>query len=251
LTALVLVLQLLCATTSSAQRPALLQLMVVDGESGAPISGVQVAVDGGRMGALSGPEGMVELSVTAGDSVVLELRSVGYASRGLTAFPTAGQPLLITVPLELAPVPLAPVSVEIDATPRSRDVREFYARARRGVGQYITRAEIEERHLRDLNDLFRTLPGITLSNTAFGDKPMMESKTSMMPERGGGECSVQYFLDGTPISPPEGAVGFDVDLDEVEGIEIYRRGAGVPARFQRQHGSCGVILIWKRQSLAG
>jgi hypothetical protein len=232
-------------------RPAVLQLLVIDAGTSRPIVGAQVIVDGGREVVQSGSDGMVELTAAEGDSLVLELRMVGYGNRALTATPTTGIPLLVTVPLELAPIILAPVRVEVESGPRTRALREFYERARRGAGQYLTRAEIDRRQPRDLSDLFRMLPGITLSAGTFGDRPEMEAKGSMLQEPGSSECSLQYFLDGTPINPPEGAIGFDVELSEVEGIEIYRRGTGVPARFQRQHGSCGVILIWKREALDG
>lgn len=253
LRALLLALPCFASTGAEAQQiPARLQILVIDAGTARPISGVQVIVDGGPAGAISNSEGMVEIAGVAGDSVVLQLRMVGYATRGLTVTPTGGTPLLVTVPLELAPVTLAPVRVEVEGASRqSRDLRDFYERVRRGPGQYLTRADIVRRKPRDLTDLFRMLPGMVLSSTTFGDSPSLEAKGSMLADPGSSECSVQYFLDGTPIRPPEGAIGFDVDLSEVEGIEIYRRGTGVPARFQRQHGSCGVILIWKRPSLGG
>ena len=248
---LALGLTLSVAASGAAQSiPVVLQLVVIDATSGAPIPGVQVLVAGGG-GAISGDDGLAEVPGTLGDSVVMEVRRVGYAVRRLSAYPTSGTPLLITVPLELAPVTLAPVRVAVPGVPRSRALREFYDRARKGAGQYLTREDIYRRRARNLADLFRTLPGISLSYTAFGEKPVMEAKGSMLTDPGSADCAVQYFLDGTPIKPPEGAIGFDVELSEVEGIEIYRRGAAVPARYQRQHGSCGVILIWKRESLDG
>jgi hypothetical protein len=238
------------AAPSAAQStPVVLQVVVVDATSGDPIPGVQVIVDG-KSGVVSGVDGMADVPGTLGDSVVMEIRRVGYAVRRLSAYPTSGTPLLITIPLELAPVTLAPVRVEAAATPRSRELREFYARMRGGAGQFLTRSDIDSRRPRDLNDLFRMLPGIPMSQTAFGEKPMMEAKASVLADREG-ECSVQYFLDGTPILPQAGVIKLDVAPDEVEGIEIYRRGTLAPPRFQRQHGSCGVILIWKRPSLDG
>lgn len=247
---LLLALPLPVATSAAAQSiPVVLQVVVVDATSGAPIPGAQVIVDG-RGGMVSGDDGMAEVAGTLGDSVVMEVRRVGYALRRLSAYPTSGTPLFITIPLELAPVTLAPVRVEATAGPRSRELREFYARMRGGAGQFLSRSDIDSRRPRDLNDLFRMLPGIPMSQTAFGDKPMMEAKASMLADREG-ECSVQYFLDGTPILPQAGVIKLDVAPDEVEGIEIYRRGTLAPPRFQRQHGSCGVILIWKRPSLDG
>ena len=240
---------LLCAAQHAAAQsiPVVLQVVVVDAISGAPIPGAQVIVDGER-GVMSGEDGLAEVPGTLGDSVVMEVRRLGYGVRRLSAYPTAGTPLLITVPLELAPVTLAPVRVEAAAGPRSRELREFYARMRGGAGQFLSRADIESRRPRDLNDLFRMLPGIPMSQTALGEKLVMEAKGSMVPDRGGTECSVQYFLDGTPIMPHGGVIKLEVAPNEVEGIEIYRRGATVPPRFQRQHGSCGVILIWKRET---
>ncbi len=44
-------------------------------------------------------------------------------------------------------------------------------------------------------------------------------------------------------------IGRDIRLNEIEGIEIYRRGATVPAKFHRYRNSCGVILIWKKERI--
>ena len=240
---------LLSATLSAQQHGAAVQLLVVDAATTRPIEGVRVVVDGGARGGLTDAAGIVEIASSAGDSLVFELRMLGYAPLELTVYAVAGMPLLVTVPLEPAPVRLTPVRVAVESAPRSRSLREFYERVRRGPGQYLTRSDIERRDVRTLTDLFRTVPGISMSSTIFGETPMMEAKGSMLPDRGSSDCAVQYFLDGTPITPPEGAIGFDVDLNDVEGIEIYRRGTLVPSRFQRQRGSCGVILIWKRESL--
>lgn len=247
-----IVLALFTSADASAQRvPVVLQILVLDGATGEPIPGAQVVVNGGRTGTVSGQDGMADLPADADDSLQLEVRMLGYATRSLSARPTTGQSLLLTIPLEPEPIPLEPVRIEVEGAPRSRQLRDFYARTRGGAGQFLTRADIERRRPRDLSDLFRMLPGIPLIATPMGDKPAMEGKASAVPSLGSREadCAIQYFLDGTPIQPSNGVVGLDVSLREIEGIEIYRRATGVPAKYQRRNNSCGVILIWRRERL--
>ncbi|HYW06275.1 MAG TPA: hypothetical protein VE913_04925, partial [Longimicrobium sp.] len=64
------------------------------------------------------------------------------------------------------------------------------------------------------------------------------------------ECPILYFLDGTPIQPlPNGSIDHEIRPDDIEGIEVYRRGTLAPPEFRRVGDNCGIVLIWKRESL--
>jgi hypothetical protein len=241
----------LAAQTTAAQRPATaIELTVVDAEKGQPLPDVQVLV-AGRPASSTDSSGFVRLGGLSASRVDLEIRLLGYQPLSLDVGVPAGDTLLLTIPLEPSPLILPEVRAEVEAGPRSRQLTEFYQRVRTGTGQYFTRAEIERRGPRDLSDLMRLVPGMRLLTTPAGDKISTESKATAIgdlldPESR--ECAIEYFLDGSPIKPIHGGViGAEVALDEIEGIEIYRRGTTVPAAFHRMKNNCGVILIWKRE----
>lgn len=232
------------------QASAVLEIIVLDAVSGAPIPNAQVVVEGGR-GGLTNSQGVLRIRQLPAAPVTVQVQFLGYAPATFSAPLESGRVTHFSVPLTVEAIPLAGVRAEVRA-PRSRELREFYTRARTGTGQYITRAEIEERRPRDLSELFRLLPGVRLVSGPVGDKPVMEAKTSAGTNRNGRaqECAIQYFVDGTPYKPTlDGMIGVDIPLKDIEGIEIYRRGSGVPAKFHRMGNNCGVILIWKKERI--
>lgn len=150
-------------------------------------------------------------------------------------------------------VALPGVRATATPAPRTRELREFYARVERGSGRYITRAQIDLQKPLRLTDLFRAIPSLSLTSTAIGERAQMTDNVSAGSSRDrgpDGECAIQYFVDGTPFEASHGGmIGIDLRPSEVEGIEIYRNSATVPARFRRTGASCGTILIWKRERI--
>lgn len=237
------------AARGQAGAPAALEIVVVDASTGAPLHNAQVLL-ARTGGTLTNTAGLARFGAIRAASVQVSVRHVGYADRTVSIELAPGSTFRLRVPLELDPVVLQGVQTRVGAGPRSRDLRDFYLRARRGVGHYITRADIERDRPRDLSELMRSLPGLRLVHTPAGERPSMEAKTSAASDVFGPEpdCRIQFFLDGSPIQPIHGGVlGAEVALREVEGIEIYRRGIGAPTKYQRLNSTCGLVLIWKRE----
>ena len=241
-------------TEAQQAQPATLEVIVLSAATGQPIVGADVRVPKVAR-VVTDRSGIASFPGLQPTAVTVVVSALGYDGRSLTMDLPAGETFSLTIPVEVDPVLLA--EVRVGAGPgeiaRSRELQDFYRRARfGGTGQYITRAEIDRRRARDLSDLFRMLPGVSLLDTPAGDKPVMESKTSASAELfvDEADCPIQYFVDGSPIVPiHDGVLGAEVRLSEIEGIEIYRRGSGVPAKFHRLNNSCGVILIWKKEKI--
>jgi hypothetical protein len=59
-------------------------------------------------------------------------------------------------------------------------------------------------------------------------------------------------VDGTLVyadSQRPHAALFDINSispQNIEGIEVYRSAAQIPAQFNRTSSSCGVVLVWTR-----
>jgi hypothetical protein len=244
---------LLAAVTSPllGQQPrSRLQLIILEAESNTPVADAQVMLDGSVAG-MTDESGAVLLDVSPAVRMAVGIRRIGYASRDLNLAVPAGETIILSVPMELQPVELSAVGVDVTVGPRSTRLAGFYQRMRTGAGEYITREEIERRNPRDLSDLFRSIPGIRLLSAPGGDRPVLGATRSLgldVVNPDGAGCAIQYFLDGSPIKPiHDGVVGAEVMLQEIEGIEIYRRGATVASQYQRMNGGCGVILIWKKE----
>ena len=170
---------------------------------------------------------------------------------------------------------LEPTRVQTTAVPaapqHSTPMREFDRRRRRGSGSFLTRAQIERSHATRLTDLFRVLPGVSVTLSDNGavmvelrgakritmdspapmpvvrtdsgappPQPSAASKGTMSVKR----CPAGFLLDGLPI---DGGAGLDLGMnaETIEAIEVYP-GSQVPIEYAGRHAECGLVMIWTR-----
>jgi len=165
----------------------------------------------------------------------------------------------VEVRLDVEAVLLAPLEVVARSAPvRSAVFGGFDMRARQGMGSFFTREDIEQIRPTQVTDLLARLPGVQLEGAGRGNRRVVVMGRSTIGP-GGGACPVQIFLDGRLMSPRSGpeihAGRFDqnIYIDElvnpaaVEGIEVYRGQATMPAEFMNQYSRCGVVAIWTRR----
>lgn len=120
-----------------------------------------------------------------------------------------------------------------------RQLRDFEARRKRGIGHFITREQIEERDPELLSDMVRLIPGVVLVPTGAGRPVMRFSRAAKT------NCPVQFYVDGVQVD------GFNIDdmpPGDVEGMELYAGPGGLPPQFNRLYSTsnCGTVLIWTR-----
>ena len=115
------------------------------------------------------------------------------------------------------------------------------------MGTFITRDDIDRRHPHRLSELLRYVAGVYVpqesSEQSSPSVSMRRSANSSAP----GSCSVQFYVDGHYYT--EGHLD-DFDPAVVEGVEIYRSAAEIPAAFRTRDSMCGVIAIWTRDPVA-
>jgi hypothetical protein len=68
----------------------------------------------------------------------------------------------------------------------------------------------------------------------------------------GRECSPRIYLDGVPLGHFGGTMFLDdlVIASDVAAMEVYPRGAMVPAQFAGLE-ECGAVVVWTYQRLGG
>ena len=144
----------------------------------------------------------------------------------------------IDIRIEMAPVDFALEPVIVTARRETRlDRTGFYQRAQRGLGHFITRSEIEAVSPRELSDVFRQIPGVSIIPAAMGP--------GAVEVRLRGRCEPQVILDGTPLANPVYIDGL-ISPSEVEGVEVHH-GATVPIQYQ-QRSTCGTVMLWSRDT---
>ncbi len=222
-------------------------------------------------------DGRYRLVAPEPGSYLLEARRLGY--RPWLDGPielAAGDEWETEYHLQALPIQLDPVEVTAEAEQREAFLHHvgFYERQKADFGHFVTRDDIEHRAPTRMTDLLNGIPGVRLVPSASGlSRASIAFRGSRLSQ--GGLCHPRVFVDdiivirgdararGTdvqgfpesatemnrdPAERPEIALDDVVQPEDVEAIEVYRRGVEVPVRFggTSTQTQCGVIVIWTR-----
>ncbi|MGE0441012.1 MAG: carboxypeptidase regulatory-like domain-containing protein [Gemmatimonadales bacterium] len=114
----------------------------------------------------------------------------------------------------------------------------FEQRMKSGLGQYLTRPDIEARGSASVTDLLRSMSGIRVSCRGGRCLPYIQ--------RAPPGCAPRFFIDDMPVDAVTAAM---TRADELRGIEVYQGLAQVPGELAQDHqqARCGVIALWSRR----
>jgi carboxypeptidase family protein/TonB-dependent receptor-like protein len=168
------------------------------------------------------------------------VRRLGYSPRIVDVAVRPGAVETLTVVLEAVPVQLAGMSVTEHELRRRLAIEEFYRRRVHGIGgSFVTRDEIEARHVSRLSDALRNVPALRFVRIRGGMGIRFVSASTQRRD-----CAPMLWLDGAR------APGMEVDdlpPSTIEGMELYAGPSTTPLQFS-QSGvtSCGTIVVWSR-----
>lgn len=208
---------------------------VVRDSLGAGLSAAAVSVASGRPRTTTDEQGRFRLDGVPAGEHVLTIRRLGFRPETVTVVVTGGAPAALEVFLAAAPTHLTPVVVRERAAVFDARLAGFNARRERGVGHFVTRERIDAAHSQRFIDILREVPGVRVGTLRGEGRVRMR----------GASCDPLVFIDGFPAAA--GAVDLDmIDLNLVEGIEVYSGLASIPPEFVSVRGQerCGVLAIW-------
>jgi hypothetical protein len=223
---------------------------IADEATGAAIAGAEVVLvdERGRpVGSRTvGDDGEFEFLVRRNGPYTLHASRFGYLDATSPRL-WLGEHSIVRVELRLDAnaLLLAPLEVVARSPARGSAVlANYHARLRAGVGNFLTREDIDRMRPARISDALATIPGVFLqSGGGIGASRVVTMSRAM------GGCPAQIFVDGFLINR-RGAFAVDefVTPGAVEGVEVYRGMATVPAEFLTPEGSrCGVVAIWTRR----
>lgn len=150
-------------------------------------------------------------------------------------------------PVRLTPaaaIALDTVVVAGEAVPRH--LLDFYLRKSRGLGSFLTPADLERLHPVEPTDVVRRLEGFDVGYDSFDP-----SKRLIKNKRFGGTgraCVPVIFVDGVYVG---NADTFDVNavlwVDKLDAVESYPSAARIPIEFNTTGTQCGVIAFWTKR----
>ncbi|MFB6248558.1 MAG: TonB-dependent receptor [Salinibacter sp.] len=176
---LMLVLSLVAAP-AAAQSPGTVTGRVVNAETGRPLPGVNVVVEGTGRGASTGPEGRFSVDGLEAGPHTLRAQFVGYAPQSKEVTVPAGG--VAEVQFALSPRTVGLDAVEVTARRGAREAAE-----------QIRKAQIQEANPRDAGEVLRTMPGLdAVRRGPVGLDPVV---------RGLRQTQVGVYVDGMRTFP--------------------------------------------------
>ncbi len=218
---------------------------ILEMESGDPVEGAEVLLQGAQGFRVTDDEGRFEFPAVRPGMAALTVTYLGRAPLVDSVEVAAGTTVELEVRLGIEPVPMAPMSVVATARDPYLQDMGFYNRVGRGYGgQMITREQIQERAPRTLADLLVSVPGVRVNYGGSGDFQVRMRRAVRMDSSAETGCVPLVYMDDVPVE-----VGWlqNVLPDRIAGMEIYS-GAGAPIQY---NDPCGVILVWTRRGERG
>jgi hypothetical protein len=224
------------APAAFAQQPtSSISAQVVEQGSQAPVFGARISIVGTSSETTSDSSGHFAFNALPPGLVVLQIRAVGYTPAVFQLNLAEGAVLNRAFELTPRVFGLAPLTVEAARRVRERRFEEFRRRMARGIGSFITRADIEKRNPSNLMDMMRTVRGVRAE--CHGSDCIL--RFSGQPNN----CEPKYLVDGLPS---DSWVVSSLSPSDVEGIELYRGASELPAEYGGMDAGCGLIMIWTK-----
>jgi len=221
---------------------------VVADSSGQPLGGAEVLLSGRKRPIVADAGGSFQLGDLAPGAYQLLVRQVGFRPETRAIQLNGPDTVAILIRLQRAAVRLDSLVVEGRPTSLSVGLQGMDERRLRGIGKFITTAE-----LRDL-DGRRTLPELLRSMGVNFERDWQTGRLLPVGPRGATQmkvqsCQMQVVLDWAPldISPKRGMDIESIPISRLGGIEIYKGISETPLIFERgESAACGVIVLWTR-----
>jgi hypothetical protein len=234
-----------------------------------PLGGVSVALldSAGFVVATTESDRSGRFRVRARHRGVHMLRAsvIGYEAAHSAPFRIGPDTVTVNLALVAAPISIDPVEVRSAARIPRLAAAGFYERQAKGYGSFVTREQIDQASPQLITDVLRSIPGVRVVNAgpdgSSFDIIMRGAATTFF--RGATQdgsvgtsqnrmCFPSIAIDGVVVrrGGQSGEVGGWVHFvppSDVEAVEVYPGGAGLPPQLRGNTSPCGSVLIWTRR----
>jgi hypothetical protein len=170
---------------------------------------------------------------TAG-TLSFRVRRLGYERRTVDVdVGSGGQNTSLEIVLTIIPAELD--NVLVSGAPGR--LNEFYQRReqRAAFGRFFDREQIRRKGPTNASDLFRNIPGISISTNPSGGGNSIRIRN----------CQPMVWIDAQRT--PGAELDEVITPGDIAAIEFYPSAAGVPAQYlERNNRLCGLVLVWTK-----
>jgi hypothetical protein len=235
---------------------AVLSGLVLTDVNGRPVADAEVALPSLRQNVFTDSAGRFRISGIPEGTHVVAVRRVGFKPSDVPISFAPNQRIERSLLLSSVQT-LDTVQVEARSA-----IASFDENRKRGLGKFITRAELEKQEGRQMAEVLAQLPGVEIHYTnriaavtssrrgrVTYRQVDPENPRSTMQVRA--FCYPQVYLDhslvyrGEPTEPP-----FDINSllpSNIEAVEFYGSTAQAPSRYSTGVATCGVLVIHLRR----
>ena len=246
-----LLFALINAGTAAGQDKTALRGTVTDDE-GRRIEGATLEILGTKLSATTTATGDFRFDQVPAGRYWIIARRIGYAPIRLTATLEAGIGRDLPIEMERIPERLSELTVLAHGGMSNHRYQDFFIRSHAAFGKFLTRDDLAKAKAFDLVAVIqRHLPGKTrfALERRTGDRRVGALYTlagySTAEFSSSSTCGPAISVNGA--TPRAGVALTDFSLDQVEAVEVYRRGSWVPTEFAyRETSGCGLVVIWTR-----
>jgi hypothetical protein len=214
-----------------------------------------VSLQGTNRRVISGEEGRFAFAQLDSGVYWLEFSLLGYAGRTDSVRLNPNGSVEVEARLAVSPLSLPPISVTVDSRTIASWLasRGFTQRGSEGNARvHLTYRQLTLKHYRNLDELFRNVPGVRIRRLADGGSELMLEPD---PRTGDGRCRVGVYLNGANVEfgrfqwsgvrwsdRASRPMRFDdlVRVSEIDGLELY----GPDRNPVAPDSTCGTLLIW-------
>lgn len=203
-------------------------------ETGEPLVNAAVHVPGRDRHAVVDSAGEFRIRGLEPGNVSVRAEYLGASTGEKTVELEPGESERVDFRAREAAVELTELQVEVKRR-RSGKMAGFERRRERGLGEFITREDIERMNpVRTTHLIRHEAAGARIRRSEDGEYRVLLRS-------GLGRCPPSVFLDGVLV---QGFSVNDVDPSDLEAVELYD-GTEAPAEYRGTRG-CGAVLLWTR-----
>lgn len=237
---------------------------VVDAQAN-PIEGVEVRLVGDTVRRFTSATGTFRLLAPGSKELLLQFRRPGYNAQLLTLTGAwDGTVQMVPGAFELPPIQVNAANAKPIAYASTTKYDDFFRRRHQGIGQFITREEIDRRNALHTPEILEGHAGIRIDVQTGRGTSVAFARCNEYPPK------INVYVDGHKLIPNGGPISYGtadprarimrrdpevtgitgemlgrVDPRSIELIEVFRGASELPPEFN--DGNCGAIVIWTRE----
>lgn len=212
-------------------------------QDGRALDGASIEILGTSFRATTTAPGTYQFSEVPAGQYWLLARRIGYTPIRITATVTAGTDRDLPFALERLPRSLSELTVLADGGMTRHRYQDFVARSHSAFGSFLTRDDIAS-YSGNLIELAQAhLPGRSRYTLEQRLGSGFRAPGGNLSRLANANCAPAVSFNGA--RPLPGLSLADFKREDVEALEVYRRGNWVPTEFaSSQRTGCGLIVVW-------